>query len=172
MEDYIYVGKIVGTHALKGEVKVISETDFKDERYQKGSRLYLSVNGEMVPVTVESHRTHKHFDLLTFEGLHSINDVERYVNSEIYVHTSQLESLEDDEYYYFELMGCTVITEDDVEVGVVTKVVNYGASDLLVVKDDRGKEVMIPFVDEFILEVNLETRTIRIHVIEGLLGDQ
>lgn len=171
MDEYIYVGKIVGTHALKGEVKVISETDFKDERYAKGSRLFLRLNEEMVPVTVKSHREHKQFDLLSFEEYPTIDHVEPLVKSELYVHTSDLSLLDEDEYYYFELMGCTVVTEEDQEVGIVKKVVNHGASDLLIVSTDDGKEHMIPFVNEFIREVDLETRTIRIHVIEGLLGD-
>lgn len=171
MEEYIYVGKIIGTHALKGEVKVISETDFKEERYAQGSRLYVSINDELIPVTVKSHRVHKQFDLLSFDEYESIDEVEKIVKGELFVHESQLSPLEEDEYYYYELMGCTVITEEGEEVGIVKRLVNYGASDLLIVQTDSGKEHMIPFVDEFIREVDIETRTIRIHVIEGLLGD-
>ena len=77
MEKWFNVGKIVNTHGIKGEVKVLSMTDFAEERYQKGI-LHLFMDGDGIkPLTVSGHRVHKNFDLLTFEGFHSINDVER-----------------------------------------------------------------------------------------------
>lgn len=170
LSDYNYVGTIVGTHALKGEVKIYSVTDFKASRYAIGNTLYIDYQGKLVPVVVKSHREHKGFDLVSFEGHPSINEVEKYVKSKIYVAHSQLEELPEDEYYYFQLMGCSVRTTDDV-IGIVKDIVNYGASDILVVKNDQGKEYMIPFVDDFIVDVDLDAQMITVQVIEGLLGD-
>lgn len=170
-KEYYYVGKIVGTHALKGEVKIYSESDFKEARFKKGNVLFIDYSGEKVEVTVASHREHKEFDLVSFEGLNSINDVEKYVKCELYVEETQLDDLEEDEFYYFELIGCTVLTDKDEELGIVKNVVNYGASDILVISGTNNKEVMIPFVNDFILDVDLETRTIKINPVEGLLGE-
>ena len=79
MTEYLNVGKIVNTQGIKGEVRVISTTDFPEERYKKGEVLTLFQEGKApVELTVKSHRKHKNFDLLSFENHPSINDVEKY----------------------------------------------------------------------------------------------
>jgi 16S rRNA processing protein RimM len=170
-DEFTVVGTIIGTHSLKGEVKVYSVTDFKEDRYQVGNTLHIAYREEMVPVKIKSYREHKGNALLSFEGYPTINDVEKFVKSKIYVHNSQLQDLEDDEFYYFELMGCTVLTNDEKELGIIKDIVNYGASDIIIVESQDQKEIMIPFVNDFIEEVDLETRTVVINPIEGLLGE-
>ncbi len=79
MTTFYKVGKIVNTQGLRGEVRVISTTDFAEERYKKGTELAIFKDGEFLTfVTVASHRRHKNFDLLTFEGMNRIEDVEKY----------------------------------------------------------------------------------------------
>jgi 16S rRNA processing protein RimM len=170
-DEFTVVGTIIGTHSLKGEVKVYSVTDFKEERYKIGNTLHIAFRDEMIPVKIKTFREHKGNALLSFEGYPSINDVEQFIKSKVYVHNSQLQELEEDEFYYFELMGCTVMTKDEKEIGVIKDIVNYGASDIIVVENLEQKEVMIPFVEDFIEEVDLETRTVVINPIEGLLGE-
>lgn len=78
MSEWLNVGKIVNTHGIKGEVRVITRSDFADERYKAGSELYLfhPQKAEPVQLTVRSHRKHKQFDLIAFEGYPNINDVD------------------------------------------------------------------------------------------------
>ncbi|MDU6315438.1 MAG: ribosome maturation factor RimM, partial [Enterococcus faecalis] len=79
MTDYLNVGKIVNTQGIKGEVRVISKTDFPEERYQKGATLLLFQEKKApIELVVKSHRKHKNFDILSFEGHPNINDVEKY----------------------------------------------------------------------------------------------
>jgi len=101
------VGKIVNTHGVKGEVRIVSTTDFADERYEKGNKLYIfkEKQSEPVEVTVASHRRHKNFDLLTFEGYQNVNDVEQYKNCEVKIPEEQLTDLEDGEFYFHELLA-------------------------------------------------------------------
>ena len=105
---YIEVGKIVGTHGIKGEVKVNSETSFKDQRYQVGNILYLNYQGEMMQITINSYRPHKSHDLITFNNLKNINDVLKFVNCEIFVKEEDLPDLDEDEFYYedYQSEGC------------------------------------------------------------------
>ena len=78
MTDYLNVGKIVNTQGIKGEVRVISKTDFPEERYQKGLCYYYFKRKAPIELVVKSHRKHKNFDILSFEGHPNINDVEKY----------------------------------------------------------------------------------------------
>jgi 16S rRNA processing protein RimM len=169
--EYTAIGTIIGTHALKGEVKVYSTTDFQAERYKIGNLIYIDYQGELLKVKIKDHREHKGNDLLLFEEYPSINDVEKFNKCKIYVHQSQIQALDEDEYYYEELMGCTVLDQAGTVIGNVKDVVNYGASDIIVVEGETKQEWMIPFVNDFIEEVDLDKRTIIISPIEGLLGD-
>jgi 16S rRNA processing protein RimM len=161
--EKILIGKLVNTHGLRGEVKIMSESDFKDERFKKGSKLFL---GEL-EVTVKSHRTHKNFDLVVFEEFNNINLVEKYKGTEIFVDKSLLSELEEDEFYYHELEGLEAFDGDEL-IGTIVEVRDMPSSTMLIVKM-KTKRVYIPFVDEFIGEVDLEAGTIQINVIEGLL---
>ncbi|MED3953883.1 ribosome maturation factor RimM [Priestia aryabhattai] len=164
------VGKIVNTHGVKGEIRIVSTTDFADERYEKGNKLYIfkEKQSEPVEVTVASHRRHKNFDLLTFEGYHNVNDVEQYKNCEVKIPEEQLTGLEDGEFYFHEIIGCTVKTEDGVEVGTVKEILTPGANDVWVVKKG-GKEVLIPYIDDVVQSIDIEEKEIVITVMEGLL---
>ena len=164
------VGKIVNTHGVKGEVRIVSTTDFADERYEKGNKLYIfkEKQSEPVEVTVASHRRHKNFDLLTFEGYQNVNDVEQDKNCEVKIPEEQLTDLEDGEFYFHEIIGCTVKTEDGVEVGTVKEILTPGANDVWVVKKG-GKEVLIPYIDDVVQSIDIDEKEIVITVMEGLL---
>lgn len=170
MENYYVIGTIVSTHALKGEVKIYSTTDFKEERYKVGNKLFIERAKQMIEVKIKSYRRHKEFDLVSFENYNNINDVLELIKCKVYVHESQLQDLELDEFYYHELIDSLVYNEDNL-VGKVIDVVNYGASDILIIRNEDNKEIMIPFVDEFVKEIDSKNKKIHIEVIEGLLGE-
>ena len=136
MSKYYQIGIIVSTHALKGEVKILSSTDFKDERYQIGNVLYIEKDNQMLEVKVKSYRKHQKYDLVSFIGYDDINEVLPFVKCKIFVHEKDLHELEEDEYYYHELFNCEVIYEGK-NIGIVVDVVNYGASDILVIKNKK-----------------------------------
>ncbi|MDP4083013.1 MAG: ribosome maturation factor RimM [Bacillota bacterium] len=172
MEKWYNVGKIVNTQGLKGEVRVISKTDFPEERYKKGNNLYLFLSKSETPITltVKSHRTHKTFDLLTFEGYDDINLVEKFKEGILKVSESQLIELEEDEFYFHEIIGCSVITASGEEIGKVTEILTPGANDVWVVKGKDGKEVLIPYIVDVVKKVDIKEKTITIEPMEGLLS--
>jgi 16S rRNA processing protein RimM len=171
MERWFNVGKIVNTHGIRGEVRVISRTDFPEQRYKKGNTLYIFTEQSEKPiaVTVKSHRVHKSFDLLSFEGYDNINLVEKFKGAMLKVPESQLGELNEGEYYFHEIIGCTVVTEKGEVVGTVKEILTPGANDVWVVKRNDGKEVLIPYIEDVVKAVDVDKKTITIRPMEGLL---
>jgi len=169
MIDYLIVGKIVNTHALQGEVRVISQSDFKEERFRKGSQLFIDFNGELVPVRVKTHRVNKNFDLVKFDGLNHINDVEKYKGCELLVSSENLSELENNEFYFHEIIGCEVCTADGKLFGVVDDILQTGANDVWVIKRDGEKDVLIPYIDDVVKSIDIENKKVEIELLEGLV---
>ncbi|MFD1705859.1 ribosome maturation factor RimM [Siminovitchia sediminis] len=171
MENWFNVGKIVNTHGIRGEVRVISMTDFPDERYIPGNTLYLFLPNkqEPTPLTVKSHRKHKNFDLLAFEGYDDVNEVEKWKTAMLKVHREQLSELPEGEYYFYEIIGCRVITEQGENIGIVKEILTPGANDVWVVEDKNGKDQLIPYIPDIVKKVSVAEKKIIIDPMEGLL---
>jgi len=171
MERWFNVGKIVNTHGIRGEVRVISKTDFADERYKVGNTLYLfrEKHKEPLELTIASHRTHKNFNLLTFEGYHNVNDVEPFRDGILKINESQLTDLDEGEFYFHEIIGCTVYTDTEEEVGTISEILTPGANDVWVVKGPKGKDVLIPYIEHIVKEVDITNKKVIITPMEGLL---
>ncbi|WP_221564231.1 ribosome maturation factor RimM [Alkalihalobacillus sp. TS-13] len=172
MSEWFNVGKIVNTHGIRGEVRVITRSDFADERYEEGSKLYLFQPGknEPMPLVVRSHRKHKQFDLVSFEGYPSINEVQPLRDGILKVHKEQLKDLPEGEFYYYEIIGCEVKTIDGKHLGKVKDILSPGANDVWVVySDETKKEVLIPYIDPVVKVVDVVKKQILIEPMEGLL---
>lgn len=165
------VGKIVNTHGIRGEVRVISETDFEDERFEVGSKLYImkEPDSKPVPYIVSGQRRHKQFVLLTFKNHLSLTDVEPLKGSFLYVNEEQLSPLDENEFYYHEIIGCSVFTDEGMKIGTVSEILAPGANDVWVVKTD-GKDVLIPYIEDVVKEVDIAEKKIIVHLMDGLLS--
>lgn len=172
MEKWFNVGKIVNTHGLKGEVRVISKTDFPEKRYKTGNKLFLFLPNSHTPIelTVKQHRTHKNFDLLTFAGYENINLVETFRDGVLKVPESQLTDLAEDEFYFHEIIGCRVLLPSGEEIGTISEILTPGANDVWVVKDKTGKEILVPYIDDVVKNVDIGKKTVFIEPMEGLLS--
>ncbi|MGG0184550.1 ribosome maturation factor RimM [Bacillus rhizoplanae] len=171
MTKWFNVGKIVNTHGVRGELRVISRTDFPEERYKVGNTLYIwqEKGTEPLAVKITSHRQHKSFDLLTFEGYNNVNEVEQLKGTLLKVPEEQLGDLAEGEYYYHEIIGCTVVTEDGETIGTIKEILSPGANDVWVIKQPKGQDVLIPYIEEVVLQVNIGEKLVTIQVMEGLL---
>ena len=170
MEKWFNVGKIVNTHGIRGEVRVISRTDFAEDRYKVGNTLYLfRENKEPLELKIASHRTHKNFNLLTFEGYPNVNDVEPLRDGILKIDESQLTELDEGEFYFHEIIGCTVFTDEGKEVGIIREILTPGANDVWVVKGASGKDVLIPYIEQIVKEVDIKSQKVIITPMEGLL---
>ncbi len=162
------VGKIVNTQGLRGELRIIPTTDFTD-RFQSGYQfIATTARGEQVEVTLQHARSHKTFLLLQFRGYTSINEVEKWKGGELFVTEDNLAPLEDGEYYFHQLLGLNVLTEDRQPVGVISDILQTGANDVYVIKRDLQKDLLLPAIDECIIETDLKNKQMIVRILPGL----
>ncbi len=172
MSDKLFtVGKIVNTHGIRGEIKIWPQTDFPDIRFRKGSRLVLfqPEGAARMSVEIEAARQHKNVYIVKLKGLDSIDDVEKYKGWMLKVTEDQLVDLPDDQYYYHEIIGCHVVTDQGEELGTITDILTTGANDVWVVERPKRKPVLIPVIDDVLLGVDVPNKQVRIHLMEGML---
>ncbi|QSO49537.1 ribosome maturation factor RimM [Alicyclobacillus mengziensis] len=172
--QYFTVGVIAGTHALRGEVKVLSRTDFPEKRFKKGAELYLREPGKSPrqALKVAASRSHKQFWLVLFEGVTSINDVDKWKGLELVVPESELVPLPEGTYYIHQLVGLHVVTDEGHEVGTIREVLQPGANDVYVVRGSLQKaDVLIPAIPDCVLSVDLDAGQMFVHLLPGLLAD-
>ena len=169
--EWLNVGKIVNTHGVRGEVRVVSKTDFPEERYKKGSVLYIFKQGQSEPlkVTVASHRQHKQFDLLTFEEINSLNEAEHLKESILKVEKEHLGSLDEGEFYFHQIIGCEVYDEEDKLIGQIKEILTPGANDVWVVGRKGKKDALIPYIPSVVKKIDISSKTVHIEVMEGLI---
>lgn len=174
MDGKLYnVGKIVNTHGIRGELKILSQTDFPELRFEKGSSLVMvdPVGGQTVPVQVETAREHKGMFIVRFKGWDNINQVEKYKGWLLKVEESQLAELDEGEYYYHEIIGCTVVTREGSKLGVVAEILTPGANHVWVVNRPKGKPVLLPVIDDVIKDVDVNNKRITVELLEGLVDE-
>lgn len=166
--EYIKIGAVANTHGLKGTVKVKSFTDFKEERYKKGNTLYIFFKNEYIPVTVSKMKSVKNLEYIDFLEFNHINDVELYKGSEIFINQEEIHEInEEDAYYYNDLIGCDIFT--DKLYGTVVDIREYPQGEYLVINTEEKKNILIPFLKQFIKKVDLDKRVIYMSEWEGLL---
>ena len=157
--EFIRIGKIVNTHGIKGELRILSDFRHKDKVFKVGMKFY--VGKEKEEFIVNSYRFHKIFDMVTFKGFNNINDVLYLKGRQVYINKEDL-VLDDGEVYIEDLIGYDVIIGEKV-LGKVTGVMyNSKANDNLKVGD-----VLIPYVKDLIIKI--EDNKIYFKEIGGLL---
>ena len=164
------VGKIVNTHSLKGEVKVISSTDFEEERFKKGSKLLITRGNQLIrEVVVQSYRNHKNFLLVKFEGIDSVEEAEKLKNLQIKIDSDEVGELEENEFYFHQIIGCEVFDENDKNLGEIIDILTPGANDVWVIKGENGKEILIPYIEDVVKQIDITNKKVNIEVMEGLI---
>jgi 16S rRNA processing protein RimM len=167
--NYYKVGTIVNTQGLQGEVRVISVTDFTDERYKPGHKLALFDPKDQFVETLEvkTHRKQKNFDILKFVNHYHINDVEKYKSYVLKVAEEDLQELDDEEFYFHQIIGLEVF-ENGEKIGVVKEIMQPGANDVWVVQRLGKKDLLLPYIPPVILKVDVANNRVDVDVMEGL----
>lgn len=163
-----YIGVLTNTHGLKGDVTIKPRTDF-EERFARGSVMQLCDNNQnfVMNLTVEKSSYRKGMYYVKFKEFDHINDVEKYKGFNLMVNQEQLYELDDDEFYTFDLKGLNVYCDQQL-IGNVTGVKSTGAHDILEIINSDQKRILIPFIKEFVLKVDIENEKIEVKYIEGL----
>ncbi len=162
------IGKIVNTRGLNGELKILSETDFKEQRYSGKRNLYIFFGGNYLPVKVESYRIFKGLDIVKFKDLDDINKVEKYKGSSLFAEDILIELDNPNEFHVAQLIGLKVM-QNKLVIGSVESIRELPQGDYLNILKLDGTISPIPFRDEFILSLDLDTGTVEIVDMEGLL---
>lgn len=169
MVDLLQVGVITSTHGIKGEVKVFPTTD-DPSRYSYLKDVILDTGKEKIDLKVSGVKYFKQYVIVKFKGINDINNIEKYKGSTLWVTRENAVPLEENEYFIADLIGLKVITDEGEEFGELTDVMQTGANDVYVVETYKDKqEVLLPVIDECVLDVNLEEGTVTVHIMEGLL---
>ncbi|MBE9529010.1 MAG: 16S rRNA processing protein RimM [Proteobacteria bacterium] len=161
------IGKVVGLHGIKGEVKLLPYPGLEDFPCQALSFKKGKVLNKHKVLGV---RTNKSIFLLKIEGFSSRETSAELVGSEVMIEKAELPENEPGEYYLFELIGLDVFSEDGTRIGPVTGIMPAGGNDLLQVEAKSG-EVLIPAIEEFLLDVDIENGKVVVHLLEGMLPE-
>lgn len=168
LTDRFRVGVITTTHGLKGEVKVFPTTE--DPKRFLDLKEVIADNGKsQMTLIISSVRFFKHLVILGFEGYDSIDDVTPLKKWELYVSRENAIPLEEGEYYVADLIGLEVYSDDGRLLGKLRDVIETGANDVYSVHRGEGmKDLLIPVIDECILDVDVEGGTVKVHLLPGL----
>ncbi len=159
------VGKIVNTHGLKGEVKIIPWTDYP-EVFEEIEEIYLP-DGTMFKVKGVKYQ--KNNIIVKLEGINYIDEAEKLKGKVITADREFLGELEEGVYYVADLIGLSVVTEDGEQIGKISDVLRTGANDVYEVKREGKKDLLIPVIDSVVKDVDIEGGKVLVHLMEGLL---
>lgn len=170
--EYLSLGKIIDSFGIDGTIKIYSTTQFGEKRYKAGSKVFLfNPQGKTrAEYTVISYRHSGFFDFVKLEGINNPETVKEMKGYEVHV-IKDNKDLDKDSYFYSDLRGCKVIDESKKVLGNVKEVEEFPAQVTLRVKRDNKPDFFVPFIKEFIKEVDIDEKTITIHVLEGMLWE-
>ncbi len=164
-EEYIYIGKIVNTHGIKGELRILSDFKFKEKVFLENRRIYIGE--EKIEEIINSYRHHKIFDMITIKGYDNINQVLKYINKEVFIKKNDL-SLGDNEFLDEELINLNVIFNNQ-NVGHVVAIRQINPKNKIIEAIINDKRTMIPYHEDFIAKIDLKNKQIELNLIEGMI---
>ncbi|MDR2661249.1 MAG: ribosome maturation factor RimM [Lactobacillaceae bacterium] len=167
MNNFFKVGTIVNTHGIKGDLKVISNTDFADKRFKRNSKLIIGGN----EYTVKNAKPNKGTYLLSFFEFNDINDAEKLKGQDIYVNGHTQDNLSEDEFYYDQIIGLPVYDESNIFIGNISNIISLASNDVWTILSPLKKEILIPYIDDVVKKVDLKNSKIQIQIIEGLIDE-
>ena len=165
---YLAVGLLRRPHGLRGDLLLEVYTDFP-ERLRPGTKIY--VGDDHQPLKITRRRPHNDGLLLGFEGISTPTEAGKYRATLAYVPAEDRPALPDGEYYHHQIIGLTVLADTGQELGVLTEIIETGANDVYVVKPAEGREILLPALKDVILDVDLAAKTMRVHLLPGLLDE-
>lgn len=168
MQEFLEIGQIVNTFGIKGMVKVKPFTD-DITRFDDLEKIYVETNKVKKQYEIEEVKYHKDMVLIKFKGIDKVEDAELLRNSYLKVDRNDEPDLEEGTYYIVDLIGLDVYSDEGDLLGKVEDIFNNGSCDIYVVKDELGKQLLLPAISDVVKEINLEQKKIIIHILKGLI---
>jgi len=163
---YLVVGFLRRAHGLHGEMIMDLHTDFP-ERLRSGRKLFVGEEHKPIPLT--GARPHAKGMLVKLKGVETSEDAVPFRNQWVYVKATDVPALSEGKLYQHELFGFTVADENGNLLGQLAEIIETGANDVYVVRNDSGKEILLPAIPSVILETDPARRLMRVHLLEGLI---
>jgi 16S rRNA processing protein RimM len=167
-DGLVLLGRVVGTHGIKGQLRVVSYSGSFDTLLAARTVLLRPVGGKPVEHVLTAAAVHGKKLLLSLEGYRDINQVQILVGCDLLVRREQLPPAEEDEFYWHDLIGLQVVTVEGTRLGRLASIIETGSNDVFVVKSG-GREYLIPALAEVVTAVDLTARTMTVNPIDGLL---
>ena len=162
---YLVIGYLRRSHGVRGEIIMDLHTDFP-ERIKSGRKVLIGEKHE--PLTLDTVRPHKDGLLVSIRGVDTPEDVGRYRNQWVYVKATEVPPLPEGRHYQYEMIDLDVVDENGNPLGKLVEILETGANDVYVVRDDDGKEILLPAIPSVILNLDMDSRILKVHLLEGL----
>ena len=167
-QEYFEIGQIVNTFGIKGFVKINPFTDDL-ERFEELKSVFVVKNKELIEIQIEEVKYHKHLVLVKFKGIEDINMAEKYKGCYIKIKRENARKLPEDTYFIADLIGIKVYDENGNLLGKVDDIYNNKSTDIYVIKDDLGKQILLPSTKEVIKQIDVDEERMVVHLIDGLV---
>ena len=170
MEKYLEIGQIVNTFGIKGMVKVKPFTENTKKRFDNLKNVYIKTKKEQKQYEVEEIKYHKEMVLVKFKGIENIEEAEKLRNSYLVIDRNEEEPLEEGTYYIVDMIGLEVYTDEGEKLGILDDVFKSNMScDMYIVKNELGKTITLPAIEEVIKDIDMKKRKITVHLVPGLM---
>lgn len=168
MESLMEIGQIVNTYGIKGFVKVVPFTD-NINRFEDLKTLYVETKKGLENFEIEEVKYSKNTVLLKLKGIDDINIAEKYKNCYLKISRENAVKLPEDTYFIVDLLDIKVYTDEDIYLGNIIDVYPTGSNDIYVVKNEEGKQVLLPAIGEVIKDVDVQNKKMVVHLLDGLI---
>ena len=168
MQEFLEIGQIVNTFGIKGMLKIKPFTD-DIKRFDNLEKVYVETNKTKKQYEIEQVKYHKDMVLIKFKGIDKVEDAELLRNSYLKVNRKDEPELEEGTYYIVDLIGLDVYSDEGNLLGKLDDIFNNGSCDIYVVKDEFGKQLLLPAISDVIKEINLDEKKIVVHILKGLV---
>jgi len=170
MEEYIEIGQIVNTNGLKGLLKVKPLTD-DITRFENLEIIYIQKTNELIQFKIEDIKYVKNMVLLKLEGIDSIEEAEKYRNLYIKINREDAIELPENSYLIVDMLKCNVYTEENELLGKMIDIFPTGSNDVYVVKNNEGKEILLPAIKDVVKKVDIQNKKIIVKLLDGLIWE-
>ena len=167
MQEYLEVGQIVNTHGLKGHLKVVPFTD-DINRFKSLKTVFIDFKNELMEYKIQEVKFIKNLVRLKLEGLDNINDAEKFKGCYLKINRKDAKKLDENTYFIADLIGLDVYDLENHKIGILSDIFPTGSNDVYVVKQEDGKQILLPAISKVIKEINIKQGKIVVDISQGV----
>ena len=162
---HLVIGFLRRPHGVRGEIIMDIHTDFP-ERIKSGKKVLVGEKRQ--PLTLDTVRPHNNGLLVSFRGVDTPEDAGKFRNQWVYVKSSDAAPLPEGQYYKYQLIDLGVVEDTGTPLGKLVEIIETGANDVYVVKNEAGREILLPAIPAVVLDIDMQQRVMKVHLLEGL----